>query len=283
MKKLIKITLWTLLSLVVLAGLGLAGFVYKVKNGFPVSYETEKPAIEFPAGKPAILVFSKTTGYRHEESIDTSKKVLSEMAKANNWFIHETEAGGVFNEEQLAKFNVVIFNNSTGRVLNDEQEKALEKYVENGGMLMGIHGAGDDSHNWAWYEQNLLGTRFSHHAMNPQLQETDVYIGNYADTSLSKDMLAVWPHTDEWYVFENQPKDAVILCLIEGNKINPNGNFLWMRNKDYGMGKAHPIAWYKPVGKGYTWYTSMGHDKAAWKNPNFTMMVENGIRWGNTH
>jgi hypothetical protein len=66
MKKLIKITLWTLLSLVVLAGLGLAGFVYKVKNGFPVSYETEKPAIEFPAGKPAVLVFSKTTGYRHD-------------------------------------------------------------------------------------------------------------------------------------------------------------------------------------------------------------------------
>jgi type 1 glutamine amidotransferase len=56
-----------------------------------------------------------------------------------------------------------------------------------------------------------------------------------------------------------------------------------MQNKNYGMGKNHPIAWYKPVGKGYTWYTSMGHDKAAWKNPNFTMMVENGIKWGNTH
>jgi type 1 glutamine amidotransferase len=60
----------------------------------------------------------------------------------------------------LAKFNTVIFDNSTGEVINDEQKRALEQYVENGGGLIGIHGAGDDSHHWDWYEQNLLGANF---------------------------------------------------------------------------------------------------------------------------
>lgn len=32
------------------------------------------------------------------------------------------EEGGVFNPDQLAKFDVVVFNNSTGRVLNEAQQ-----------------------------------------------------------------------------------------------------------------------------------------------------------------
>jgi len=102
---------------------------------------------QFPDQR-AVLLFSKSTGFRHESSINSSKTVFAELAKVNNWFLYETEEGGVFNPEQLSKFNVVIFNNSTGRVLMGEQQKALEQYVENGGSLIGIHGAGDDSHHW---------------------------------------------------------------------------------------------------------------------------------------
>ena len=54
-------------------------FIYKVKNGFPVTYETEKPAISIPSDKPAVLLFSKTTGFRHGESIDASKLVLRDL------------------------------------------------------------------------------------------------------------------------------------------------------------------------------------------------------------
>ena len=32
--------------------------------------------------------------------------------------LYETESGGVFNAAQLAKFSVVVFNNSTGEVIN---------------------------------------------------------------------------------------------------------------------------------------------------------------------
>ena len=164
MKRFIRILLWSVLSLVViLFALG-AGFIYKIKNGLPVFYETEVPAIDFPVNKTSVLLFSKATGFRHGESIGESKKVFAELAIKNGWVLYETEEGGVFNPGQLAKFDAVIFNNSTGRVLNDEQQSALESYVEQGGKLIGIHGAGDDSHHWDWYEKNLLGTTFSHHA-----------------------------------------------------------------------------------------------------------------------
>ncbi len=278
MRKFFKILGWTLLTFVVLLFAAGSLFIYKVKNGFPVSYETEKPSISIPADKPAILLFSKTTGFRHGESIDASKLVLRNLCHKNpSWHLYETEAGGIFNPEQLAQFEVVIFNNSTGRVLDDAQQAALEKYVENGGTLMGIHGAGDDSHHWDWYEKNLLGAKFSHHPLNPQFQKAQVSL---QDSTFSSGLSKSFEGNDEWYVFLNQPKDATIVYSIDGDKILPSGNMLWMKDKNFGMGKNHPVAWYKKVGKGKTFYTSMGHSKEVWANPDFVSLIEEAIKWG---
>ena len=279
MKKIGKIILWSLLGLGLLFGAAVWVFFYKIRYGFPVTYETEKPAISFPPNQAALLVFSKTTGFRHGESIDASKPVFAEMARRNGWFVYETEEGGVFNPEQLHRFKAVIFNNSTGRVLNDAQQLALSRYVEAGGALVGIHGAGDNSHRWPWYETHLLGTRFSHHPINPQFQKTAVRVEPAADTTLTRHLPPSWVHEDEWYVFFNQPKGVKVVSYINGDQIIPDGNLLWIRDKNFGMGPYHPVAWYRPAGKGKTFYTSMGHGKDVWQDAHFVRLLENALRW----
>ncbi len=279
MKKFLKILGWTLFSIILLLSVAMGTFLYKVKNGFPVSYETEKPTISFPTDRAAILVFTKTTGFRHAESIDASIPLLKSLGEKHPYFVYETADGGVFNSEQLKQFSLVIFDNSTGRVLNDDQQAALENYVEQGGSLMGIHGAGDDSHHWDWYEKNLLGAKFSHHPLNPQFQQADVRMSENVDSLFSKNLVKQWSNTDEWYVFFNQPKDVTVLYSINGDKIIPNGNMLWMTDKNFGMGANHPVAWYRKVGKGKTFYTSMGHSAAVWGNPDYLKLIEQGIAW----
>lgn len=281
MKKILKFVLYSILAIVLAMGILIAGFIYKVKNGFPVFYEKEKPQIEFPQHKPAVLLFSKTTGFRHSEAIAAAKPMFAQMAKRHNWFLYETEKGGVFNPEQLTQFQVVIFNNSTGRVLNDEQQKALEDFVENGGLLLGIHGAGDDSHHWNWYEKNLIGTKFSHHPIAHQLQETKVILQPTEHSVLWRNLSPEWSHTDEWYVFFEQPRKngfTEIYC-IDGESIDPSGNILFVKNKNFGMGKTHPVAWYKALGKGKTFYTSIGHTGQAFGKEPFIQLLENVIRW----
>ncbi|MBS1607824.1 MAG: ThuA domain-containing protein [Bacteroidetes bacterium] len=281
MRKFFKILLWTVLSILVLTVGGITLFIYKVTNGFPVSYETEKPAIEFPANRKAVLLFSKSTGFRHSESIEAGKKAFAELAKKNNWFLYDTEKGGVFNPEQLARFDAVIFNNCTGRLLNEEQQKTLQDYVEQGGNWIGIHGAGDNSHHWDWYDQNLVGGKFSHHALEKHLQPADITVYPAADSLLTQYLPSSWSHTDEWYVFFENPKAKgfTILCSIDGDKINPNGNILWVKNKNFGMGKEHPVAWYRQTGKGHSFYTSMGHDAVAWQQKAFTQLLENEVNY----
>ncbi len=279
MKKALKIVLWSLLGIVVLLFAAGSLFVYKVKNGFPVSYETDRPTINFPADKPAILLFSKTTGFRHGESIDASKPVFQQLAQRNGWFVYQTEEGGVFNPDQLKQFKAVVFDNSTGRVLNDEQQQALSQYVEAGGALVGIHGSGDDSHHWPWYQTNLIGTTFSHHPLNPQLQQAKVQVDANVDSTLTDQLPASWTHTDEWYVFLTQPKGVRVVSHIDGDKIIPNGNMLFINGKNFGMGNYHPVAWYRTVGQGKTFYTSMGHNAAVWQDTHFVRLLENALRW----
>ena len=100
-------------------------FIYKIKNGFPVSYETEIPVIEFPKDKKAILLFTKSTGFRHSESIEASKTAIAALGDKNNWFVYETASSAVFNpvdinsgSTRLARYLLsivanwlVIFNN----------------------------------------------------------------------------------------------------------------------------------------------------------------------------
>jgi type 1 glutamine amidotransferase len=164
-------------------------------------------------------------------------------------------------------------------VLNDEQQQALRQYVEAGGALLGIHGAGDNSHHWPWYETHLLGTRFSHHPINPQFQKTQVHVEAGGDSTLTRHLPSAWSHEDEWYVFFNQPEGVRVVSYIDGEQIIPNGNMLWIKDKNFGMGKYHPVDWHRSVGKGKTFYTSMGHSKAVWQDAHFVRLLENALLW----
>jgi len=284
MRKVIKIILWSVLSLIILAVGAMALFAYKVTNGFPVSYETEIPAISFPPNQTAVLLFSKSTGFRHGESIEAGKKAFADLAKKNNWFLYSTEEGGVFNPAQLSKFNVVVFNNCTGRLLNDSQKIALQNYVEQGGTWIGIHGAGDNSHHWDWYEKNLVGAKFSHHPLEKHLQQASVTLNAVPDSLMVQGLPPAFTHTDEWYVFFDNPRanGFNVIYSIDGQKINPNGNILWVKDKNFGMGKDHPVAWYRTTGKGTAFYTSIGHDSTAWNQPAFLGLLENAVKHSST-
>lgn len=45
------------------------------------------------------------------------------------------------------------------------------------------------------------------------------------------------------------------------------------------MGKDHPIAWWKKIGKGRMWYTALGHTEACYSEPFFLKHILGGIQF----
>ena len=123
-----------LLSIILLLLIGAGIFFYKASKGINF-YETQPHVMDKPLSDKAVLIFSKTNGFRHGEAIEYSLPVLTKLCTRKGWSTYCTEYGGIFNEEQLALFDVVIFNNCTGKVLNEEQRKIFKKYILNGGWV----------------------------------------------------------------------------------------------------------------------------------------------------
>jgi len=261
------------------AGIFIGRFVYKAKVGFE-HFETTPHDITIPSDRPAILIISKTTGFRHSEAIEASQPMFSNLEESNNWFIYQTEDAGIFNNIQLTQFDVVIWNNATGTVLNSEQQELFKSFLEAGGGYVGIHAAGDGSHyRWPWYQNNIICATFSHHPLKNQFQAADIKLNHVPDSTWN--ISTQWNHTDEWYIFSNQPseKGATVLYTIDGNSIDNNGNILWIKAFNFGMGEHHPVAWFKDIGQGRSFYTSIGHTAETYQNPNYIEMIQKAIRW----
>src|SRR5689334_5535300 len=115
-----------------------------------------------PKKKKKILVFSKTAGYRHKESIVAGKKYLMELGTKNKFGVDTTESPDVFTPENLKQYSAVVFLCTTGNVLNDEQQKAFEGFIRNGGGYVGLHSAADTEYDWPWFGE-LNGAYFKNH------------------------------------------------------------------------------------------------------------------------
>jgi type 1 glutamine amidotransferase len=240
-------------------------------------YDNEVPRFALAKGKPRILVFDKINGFFHAEAVPAARAAFTAMAERKGWAIAVTDKGGVFNPATLKQFDTVIWNNNSGDVLTLAQRKALKAFVEGGGGVVAIHGAGGDSaHFWDWYVDDLLGARFNAHPMAPQFQEARVAVSNAAHP-IAKGLPAEWRMTDEWYSFKNNPRASganVILTLDEAT-YKPVGPM----NSDLRMGSDHPIAWTKCIGKGRAFYSAIGHRAESYAQPQHLTLLEAAIGW----
>ena len=111
-----------------------------------------------PEARFRVLVFSKTTGFRHD-SIAEGIAAIRALGEANDFQVDATEDARVFNAAALAHYDAVVFLSTTGDPLNAAQQTAFENYIRGGGGYAGIHAAADTEYEWPWYGR-LVGAYF---------------------------------------------------------------------------------------------------------------------------
>lgn len=220
-----------------------------------------------------MLVFSKSNGFRDDPSVNAAEAALKTMAAQKHWSEFSTDNAAVFNARDLARFDVVVWNNVSGDVLTVDQRKDFKAYLENGGGFAGLHGSGGDFfYDWDWYADTLIGARFKAHPMSPQFQAAKLKVDD-SKNPIAGGLSPDWTMTDEWYSFKTNPRKngADVLVTIDESTYQPMAGKMDLRMGD------HPIAWTQCIGRGRSFYTAIGHRPETYTEPNANRLIEQGV------
>lgn len=215
------------------------------------------------------LIFSKTTGFRHD-SIPHGVALVEALGEEHGFETEHTEDSSVFNDEDLADYDAVIWLSTTGDVLNEGEQAAFERYVQGGGGYVGVHSASDTHYDWEWYGE-LVGGYFASHP--PGTQDAEVMVNDNVHPS-TEHLPSSWERHDEWYDFDLSPRgDVHVLAGLDedsyADQVDPPGQ----------MGWDHPIAWCQDYDGGRSWYTGGGHTVESYSEPEFTEHLLGGLQW----
>ncbi len=236
-----------------------------MKKIFPVLLPLIFPVIFISCSnnsKPHVLVFSKTTDFRHA-SIPDGQAAIMKLGLENGFVTDTTEDATRFNDDTLKKYAAVVFLNTTGNVLDNREEIALERFIQAGGGFAGIHSATDTEYDWGWYG-DLVGAYFVDH---PAIQPADLLVTDTSNAA-TRFLPHIWHQTNEWYNFRNLNKDVKVLLKID-EKSYHGGT----------MGENHPMAWYHDFDGGRAFYTELGHTKECYTDSLYLKHILGGIEY----
>ncbi len=225
--------------------------------------EGEGSGASAEASDRRILVFSKTTGFRHA-SIPDAIAVVERLGAQNGFGVDPTEDSSVFNDERLAAYDAVLFLLTSGDVLDEAQKSAFERYIRAGGGFVGVHSASDTEYGWAWYG-GLAGAYFGGH---PAIQNGIVTATDRVHPS-TRGLPVKWTRVEEWYNFSSNPRPRVHVLATLDESTYSGGS----------MGADHPISWCQFYDGGRAWYTAMGHASETYAEPLFARHLLGGIQF----
>ncbi|MDT0266060.1 ThuA domain-containing protein [Streptomyces sp. DSM 44915] len=210
-----------------------------------------------------IIVYSRTTGFRHE-SIPTGVAACQELAAEAGFTALATE-----DPDELAAAlpgaRAVVFLSTSGEVLTDDGRRTLREFLAAGGGFVGVHGASTTEYDWPWFGEHVVGAVFDGH---PALQPGVVVVEDHQHPATAH-LPARWDFTDEWYDFTTNPRPRVRVLASADETSYEGGR----------MGADHPLVWCHELAGGRSFYTALGHTEESFADPAFRAHLLGGLRW----
>lgn len=218
------------------------------------------------APRPRVLVFSHTTGFRHD-SIAPAIAALREIVPG---FAIETSEDPARFDASLSRYDALVLLSATTDPKRPESEwltgarrEALQRFVRSGRGVVAIHAAADSHYHWPWYAR-MIGGRFARH---PPGTPTATLTRHDARHPATAPLPARFRRADEWYYYEDfDPTVRLLLSFDPASIGEPDAN-------------PNPIAWAHEFEGGRVFYTGLGHTAEGWRDPDLRAHVAGGLRW----
>lgn len=227
--------------------------------------DNETRMMEYEGSDYNLLVFTKTEGWRHD-SIEAGIEAVMKLGQENGFSLTLTEDNSYFTPGILARYDAVLFLNTTLTVFEDAHREAFKEYIQAGGGFAGVHSATDTEYDWPWYGE-LVGAWFDNHPNNPNVREAVIDVVN-PDHPSTRMLPERWERSDEWYNFGYMNENVNVLLKLDTDSY---------RGSDHP--NNHPIAWYHEFDGGRSFYTGLGHTKESYTEELFLQHLLGGLMY----
>ncbi|HEX2453672.1 MAG TPA: ThuA domain-containing protein [Vicinamibacterales bacterium] len=243
-------------------------------RAFPVGSQAEQKR-----SPKTVLILGATRDYQHD-SISDAMVALSTVGKASGaWdsylrtdfaWITKSDAGR--NGKNLTAFDAIVLVSTTGPWnLTDEQRRAFLSFVHDDGKgLVAVHAALDANYDWPEYAE-MLGGWFDGHPWDTF--DAPIVLEDPSFPAV-KHLPRAFSKRDEIYQAKAWSRDKVnVLLRLDETKLPASKSEVRRSDRDFG------VAWAKTYGRGRVFYSTLGHTKESWSDPDVTTMYGEAIRW----
>jgi type 1 glutamine amidotransferase len=212
-----------------------------------------------------MLVYSRTTEYRHDAAIEAGRVLLQQIADEQGFAAVLTEDHAFLAD--LASFELVFFLNPSGRNFNNDERKVFEAWMTAGGAFAGVHGATDTENGWAFYS-DVTGQYHNGHGF-AHAPGTVVLDPRRLAHPAVQGLPSAWERHEEWFLFKTfaewsaQPGFQILASVAA-----PGEPY-----------DGHPVSWVREWGGFRSFYTSLGHDRVVYEDLLVKKHLTGGIMW----
>ena len=248
--------------------------------GFQTSAQSKGPSALPPNRVGHVLVISQTKGFQHDSVPDAMAAVYDMGHSTRLWettmrtdteLLTKTDTKEM-NRKSLNYFDVVVFGSTTGELdLTDAQKADLLSFVkEDGKGFVGIHAALDTNYKWPEYGE-MIGGYFDQH---PWFTFNAPIILEDPSFPAVRHFPKAFVKRDEIYQPKAWSRDKVnVLLRLDESKLDYNNPRVHRTDRDFA------VAWSKMYGNGRVFYSTLGHTKEAWDDPDIRTMYFEAIKW----
>lgn len=237
-------------------------------------------ATKQPAKKRRVLVFYRCGGFIHR-SIPYGNHAMKEIAKKTGAFeVDLADDYTVFNPDNLAKYDAIVFNNTTGLNPSEEQREAILDFIKGGKGVAGFHAASDNFKNWE-AGAGMIGGIFNGHPWGGGGTWAFKVEDPAHPLNAAFKGKGFW-HKDEiyWYrpqSFQGRDKLRVLVSLDMSRKESQAP--LKKKSEVNAEEVDVAVSWCRTLGKGRLFYTNLGHNPTTFQSRTILQHMLDGIQY----